>query len=107
MRMIGYLGGDANTLVARKAEEEDLRVAVEFEDANLMLCIVVFQTGEIGIAKTKIRGAHDVVDDMVYVGHIDLEDEDQVDIFDKTTWMKHTEPVVEFTRLNVVGDNDD
>lgn len=109
MRMIGYLGGDANTLVVRRAVEGDVRVAIEFEDHNMMIAIIVFQSGEIAMGKTKIRGSQDVLDDLVYVGQVE-EDEDgklDVDFFDKTTWLKHPSPVVEFTRLHVVGDNDD
>lgn len=110
MRMIGYLGGDANTLVVRRAIENDVKVAIEFEDHNLMLAIIVFQTGELAIGQTKIRGAHDVLDELVYFGQVE-EDEDgklMVDIFDKTTDLKKQDSaVIEFTRLHVVGDNDD
>ena len=109
MRMIGYLGGDANTLVVRRAIENDARIAIEFEDHNLMLAIVVFQSGEIAMGTTKIRGAQDVLDELVYVGNIE-EDENgelMVDIFDKTTELRQAGKVLEFTRLHVQGDNDD
>lgn len=45
--MIGYLGGDQNTLVARRAKENDIRLAVEFPDERNMLVVCVMQTGEI------------------------------------------------------------
>lgn len=109
MRMIGYLGGDANTLVARKAEDNDVRVAIEFEDHNMMIAIIVFQSGEIAMGKTSIRGSQDILDDLVYVGQVEEDDDGKLDVdfFDKTTWLKHDTPVVEFTRLHVVGDNND
>jgi len=108
MRMIGYLGGDTNTLVARKSIENDIRVAIEFEDHNLMIAIVVMQSGEICMGQTKIRGAHDVLDELVYVGQVEEDDDGKlmVDFFDKTAELVN-KPAIEFTRLHVVGDNDE
>jgi nitrate reductase gamma subunit len=109
MRMIGYMGGDANTLVVRRAIENDVRVAIEFQDHNFMLAIVVMQTGEVCLGQTAIRGSQDVLDDLVYVANVEEDDEGKlmIDIFDKPVTIKQDKPVVEFSRLHVVGDNDD
>lgn len=56
MRMIGYIGGDSNTLAARRANDNDLRVAVEFTDDDRMLTFSVMQTGEIMMAWSAVHG---------------------------------------------------
>lgn len=56
--MIGYLGGDSDTLAARRAVDNDLRLAVEFPDERKMLVICVMQTGEILMDWTDIAVGH-------------------------------------------------
>ena len=72
MRMIGYLGGDANTLVARKAVKHDVRVAVEFEDDNRMLTFFVMQDGAVMMGFNTIRAEDGVepTNDIYLLGHV-------------------------------------
>ena len=55
-RMMAYLGGDSNTLAARRAKNKDIRVAVEYPDHNRMLVFCVMQTGEVVLSWSKVRG---------------------------------------------------
>jgi hypothetical protein len=107
MRMIGYLGGDANTLVARRATEEPLKLAVELGDRNQMIAFVVFQTGEVCIGQTRVRGGDDTLTDLTVVGRIHDNDFNDIEFLDKPTPLKTLEPVVEFTRSKVMrGDSE-
>ena len=76
MKMSGYLGGDRNTLVTRRAHENDLRVAVEFEDHNRMLTFVVMQTGEVMLAFSNITSIEDEenFNEMTHVGTVHTSD---------------------------------
>ena len=107
--MIGYVGGDSNTLVARRAKENDLRFAVDFPDANRMLTIVVFQTGEVCIAWSETAGGSESVKDFDYVGHVrNADDPDHMyyDPFEKTSWLSTGQPVTDFVHLAPPYDDD-
>lgn len=56
MRMMAYLGGDSNTLAARRAKNKDIRLAVEFTEHDRMLVFCVMQTGEVVLSWSKVRG---------------------------------------------------
>jgi len=62
MHMLGYLGGDNNTNVARRAKENDLKLAVEFLDKEKMLVVCVMQSGEVMVTFTD---THDEGDTMI------------------------------------------
>ena len=71
--MIGYLGGDSNTLVSRRAKENDVRVAVEYVDDNRMLVVCVMQTGEVMVQFTTVRQDNNTdtkVNEMYVVGQV-------------------------------------
>lgn len=106
-RMIGYLGGDANTLVARRAEENDLRVAVEFVDHNQMIVFVVMQDGTIAVNASKIRG-RDAIDDLKVIGSfIQFGDDIDIVLYDTDRTITPTSKPAEFHHLRVVRENDD
>ena len=69
MRMIGYIGGDTNTLAARRAKTSDLKVAVEFTDDDRMLVFCVMQTGEVVLSWSKIRGS-EKADHLEVIGRV-------------------------------------
>ena len=72
--MIGYLGGDSNTLVSRRARENDVKIAVEYEDHNRMLVVCVMQTGEVMVQFTKVRQDNNTdtqINDMYLVGKVE------------------------------------
>lgn len=56
-RMMAYLGGDTNTLAARRAKDNDIRMAVEYPDHDRMLVVCVMQTGEVMLSWSKVRGS--------------------------------------------------
>ena len=68
--MIGYLAGDAETFAARKAIDNDLRLAVDFPDERRMLVVVVAQSGDITMTWTSSQGTGRV-DEMYLVGKIE------------------------------------
>jgi len=53
--MMAYLGGDTNTLAARRAKNNDIRMAVEYPDHDRMLTVCVMQTGEVLVSWSKVR----------------------------------------------------
>ena len=80
-KMIGYLGGDSNTLVSRRAEENDVRVAVEYVDDNRMLVVCVMQTGEVMVQFTTVRQDNNTdtkVNEMYVVGKIERSTEGEL-----------------------------
>lgn len=78
-RMMAYLGGDSNTLAARRAKKNDIRIAVEYPDHDRMLVVSVMQTGEVVLAWTKVRGS-EATDYIEVVGKV-LEIGDGLDYF--------------------------
>lgn len=67
--MLGYLGGDSNTLVARSAKENDIKMAVEFVGQEKMLVVCVMQTGEVMVTFTDTHDSGDTCI-MHVVGHV-------------------------------------
>lgn len=108
MKMIGYLGGDANTLVSRKARENDLRVAIEFEDENRMLVLMVAQTGEVMLAWTEIQ-PESKPDQLHLIGTIDKqgEEKDGVMYFQFNEVHHPPEPLAPVHFLHAVEDLED
>jgi hypothetical protein len=73
-RMMAYLGGDSNTLAARRAKTGDIKLAVEYPDHDKMLIICVMQTGEVLLSWTGVRGTAEL-DHLEVLGKVvELED---------------------------------
>jgi hypothetical protein len=75
--MIAYLGGDSDTLAARRAIDNDVRVAVEFPTERKMLVLCVMQTGEIIMSWDHVSTAHPTtqrVGDMYIIGRLVSDD---------------------------------
>ena len=106
--MIAYLGGDSDTLAVRRANREDARIVVEFPDHDRMLVVMVTHKGEICMAWSEVRGAKPVRD-IEYVGQITGIDTDQdldIEWFTEPVWRELATPVVEFSHLQVVPDEE-
>lgn len=110
--MLGYLGGDSNTLVARTAKENDIKVAVEFVDHNKMLVISVMQEGEVMVSFTDVK---DNTDEptmiMQIVGKVHESERGELYYMPSDTIVKEERPTpVTFEdaqHLQLVDDEDD
>lgn len=109
--MLGYLGGDSNTLVARTAKENDVKLAVEYVDDNKMLVVCVMQTGEVMISFTDVKESDSNTMVMQIAGKVEQASNGELYYMPSDTVLKEEVPAPitfeDAQHLQLVDEDDD